>query len=323
MPKKLTTALVSSLAPVWFGFKMERPGRVTIAETYEKLPLGSNISLPRGFGPNRSTFLPSSSSVLETSVHVPTSSLADCATASSLGRKIPTISADAVTIAERMRFTALPFESRLAQLENLFHSRSPVEQKSVVLPNVAGTIPHILAQSALSPIRRNSFGLEKRPLPTTAVVQNEARRPRHDGCCRRAGATPPVDHVTCRCSRSVPPTVLSCPSYGVPPACGWRRGALDGAVGARGLTATRVIVARSSAPTTRPCPVAGGRTAKAGPARAPQVWPRLGSCRRARSTTAEARRDAGRCPSPSRRFHAARRLPRATLRGSPFAGGTA
>src|SRR5271165_2727138 len=105
-----TTALFSSGVPAWrlLDANLERSERVIICE---KWPLESNISLPCGLGPKKSVFLPSCSSVLETSVHVPTRSLADCATASSLGRKTPTISADAVMIAEIMRFMVLLFGS--------------------------------------------------------------------------------------------------------------------------------------------------------------------------------------------------------------------
>src|SRR5271165_3485328 len=43
--------------------------------TTEKRPLGSNVSWPCGLAPKKSIFLPSYSSVMETSVRVPTSSL--------------------------------------------------------------------------------------------------------------------------------------------------------------------------------------------------------------------------------------------------------
>src|SRR5271166_31038 len=41
----------------------------------EKRPLGSSVNWPRGLAPKKSIFLPSYSSVMETSVRVPTSSL--------------------------------------------------------------------------------------------------------------------------------------------------------------------------------------------------------------------------------------------------------
>src|SRR4029077_3445389 len=70
-------------------------------------PLGSKINWPCGLAPYISVFLPSCSSVIETSVQVPTRSLAVCATASSLGRKTTKINADAVMTAEMMRFMVL------------------------------------------------------------------------------------------------------------------------------------------------------------------------------------------------------------------------
>src|SRR6516225_3380192 len=70
----------------------------------EKRPLGAKIAWPCGLAPYISILLPSCSSVTETSVHIPTSSLTVSAPASSMGRKTPKISADAVRAAEIMRF---------------------------------------------------------------------------------------------------------------------------------------------------------------------------------------------------------------------------
>ena len=80
-------------------------------------------------GTKRLVFLPSCSIVIETSVHVPTRSLAVvCAADSSLGRKTPKISADAVRTAEMMRFIVLLLAvggcSRALAMERALRGRS-------------------------------------------------------------------------------------------------------------------------------------------------------------------------------------------------------
>ena len=102
-----TTALFSSGVPAarLLDANFGRSERVMMTETW---PLAARVSWPCGLGPKRSVFLLSCSIVIETSVHVPTRSLAVvCATDSSLGRKTPRISADAVRTAEIMRFILL------------------------------------------------------------------------------------------------------------------------------------------------------------------------------------------------------------------------
>src|SRR5271165_2811843 len=101
-----TTALFSSGVPAWrlLDANLGRSDRVMISE---KRPVGSYVRWPCGLGPYISVFWPSFSSVRETSVHVPTRSLAVCATASSFGRINPKISANAVRTVEMMRFIIL------------------------------------------------------------------------------------------------------------------------------------------------------------------------------------------------------------------------
>jgi len=65
----------------------------------------------------------------------------------------------------------------------------------------------------LAPSRRSANARS----PPTAVVQNETRRPRHDAVDAEGQALRRQSTMTCRCSRSVPPTVLPAPSYGVTP----------------------------------------------------------------------------------------------------------
>src|SRR5260221_10716870 len=106
-----TTALFSSGVPAWrlLDANLGISDRVMMNDMR---PLGPNVTWPRGLGPNKSLFLPSCSSVTETSVHVPTRFLAVVCAAISLGRKTPKIRADVVIKGKMKRFMGDPSYGR-------------------------------------------------------------------------------------------------------------------------------------------------------------------------------------------------------------------